>query len=138
VSFEAGPTNSILETRGNNLVHTTESNNCMREEKINFVEFEKKEEKIKPMVIQNDINMELITHVEEDEEFDFQNFKFFEEFLYHHENHPIKDKIEKIIEIFELDRDVSGLSNKMKNEIMRGLKNEYLAELEILNRKIII
>jgi hypothetical protein len=93
--------------------------------------------KFSSMIVENQPSIEICSskEEEEDEEFDYEAFKFFEDFCSKYENDPIKEKVEKILEICELDNSVSGLSNKMKNEIMRNLKSEYLFQLEILNSK---
>ena len=55
--------------------------------------------------------------------------KFFKEFLEKHENNQIKDKVEIIFKLLDEEHDGSKLTNKVKNEILRSLKEEYLAEL---------
>jgi hypothetical protein len=124
---------SIATSRGG-----TAEESAYRDDMVRYIESEQQQEepKITPMVIKNEVNVELCTTYEIDEVFDHETFKFFQEFLANNDNHPIKDKVEKLIEIFELNREMSGLSNKMKNEIMKNLKTEYLAELEFLNSKL--
>jgi hypothetical protein len=83
-----------------------------------------------PMAIQNEVEHEIKPKIEEDEELDLETFKFFEDFLKTHQNHRVKDKIERMFILLRVDNDISELTNKIKNEILQNLKSEYLTELE--------
>ncbi len=76
--------------------------------------------------------------IEGDEDFDEENLNFFKEFIKNNQNHPIKDKVEKILTIFNTDK-ISNkkmrITNKAKNEILRSLKLEYVTKLEELTSK---
>jgi hypothetical protein len=73
--------------------------------------------------------------MEEDEELDIETLEFFEEFVKMTENEIIKEKIEKILIIVNTSKEnqTTTLSNKLKNEILKNLKEEYLLELNTLN-----
>lgn len=74
-------------------------------------------------------------NIEEDEVLDLETLEFFEEFIKTSENEIVKEKIERILSLFNSAKDNSNitLTNKIKNEILRNLKEEYLAELNALN-----
>jgi hypothetical protein len=83
-----------------------------------------------PMVIQNEVEHEVRPSQENDEDFDLETFKFFQEYIKTHQNHPVREKVERMFVLLNADSKGSYLTNKVKNEILRNLKNEYLAELE--------
>lgn len=92
--------------------------------------------------IQNENQVHLIDKLSEgDEDFDEENLNFFKEFINNNQNHPIKDKVEKILNIFNSDT-ISNkkmkITNRAKNEILRNLKLEYVTKLDELTSKIIL
>jgi hypothetical protein len=109
----------------------------------NFVLEEKKNDNFDTLnqhiEIKNEMQLELIEKPvleEEDEEFDLQTLNFFLDFIKNNENHNSKEKVESILEIFnsnKLNNTKINLTNKIKNEILRNLKNEFLHELDELN-----
>ncbi len=73
---------------------------------------------------------------EQDEIFDQDGYNFFADFIKNNQNHPIREKMEKILDIFSKGSiNNIPLTNKLKNEILRNLKTQYLQELEELNSK---
>lgn len=89
--------------------------------------------------IKNEQQIEIATKtLEEDEDFDEAEYNFFLDFIQNNQDHPIKDKIEKILNIISASNAANkpgkkpALTNKMKNEILRNLKANYLRELEQL------
>jgi hypothetical protein len=95
-----------------------------------------------PMEMRNEANLEvnMNPHLELDEDLDEETLHFFIDFVKENENNPIKEKVEKILDIFQLhaanntsSSSKDGLTNKVKNEILRNLKEEYLANLKKLN-----
>jgi hypothetical protein len=104
--------------------------NIKNPEQIPIVENEGKDFSNIPMVIQNEVEHEIKPKVDIDEDLDIDTFKFFEDFINTHQDHPVREKIERIMILLKVDNDISELTNKLKNEILRNLKNEYISQLE--------
>jgi hypothetical protein len=89
-----------------------------------------------PMVIQKEVEHEVKPVQELDEDLDIETFRFFEDYIKTYQNHPVKEKVERMFALLKTDTKGSHLTNKVKNEILRNLKNEYLAELEKIIGKV--
>lgn len=73
--------------------------------------------------------------IDRDEDFDQAEFNYFTNYLKESHDGAIKEKIGKFLELIKGSNNSTSklkLTNKMKNEILRNLKNEYLINLQDL------
>jgi len=79
--------------------------------------------------------LDITDKIEGDESFDEENLNFFKDFIQKNENMAIKEKVEKILAIFDSEKSNKKMkiTNKAKNEILRSLKMEYMSKLQELN-----
>jgi hypothetical protein len=74
--------------------------------------------------------------IDHDEDLDLSTLHFFDDFIEKNSNHPIKEKVEKILNMFKEDySNKKKLTNKLKNQILINMKTEYLYQLEDMNQK---
>ncbi len=79
--------------------------------------------------------LDLTDKIQGDESFDEENLNFFKDFIDKNENMAIKEKVEKILAIFDTEKSNKKMkiTNKAKNEILKSLKMEYMSKLQELN-----
>jgi hypothetical protein len=121
------------------LIHNMETRNTFKSSKPkieNTISEKKKREseistpKIEVVSIDQNSIVTIQTK-EKDEDLNLEDLNFLENYMQTTQNQPVKEKIKKILLIIN-QSDNPDFTNKMKNQILKNLKEEYLSNLNEL------
>ena len=123
----------------NLLEESIESSNSINENSDNYLGIKKTQEEIENIFSEEEYEhvkknytpvhcVHIALNFEEDEDFDFETYNFFLNFIKKYEEKPISSKIKLVLSYLNEKNPETGkdiYSNKSKNEILQFWKNEY-------------